>query len=335
MPSLLRDTPKTQTMEEGFLESEEIHSEDLENPEEGLLEGDDAEGCIDINDLNDMEEEWITHEKSKNEYCKVKGSYTYDAATRTYTLTPGTKTRYYKIRLTQGKIAIVSKRQFKRIRKHRWCAVKMKKKEGELWYTVAIIKGQQVKMHQFLTDYRYEQVDHINGDGLMNIDENLRDGGSSINQRNNTDATGACYLAHSKCYFAQYVEYDGKPTAKNFYVRDYATKEDTRIAAEAWYQTNAERIRQQIIRDGECPEEEKHQPTPKSSNSGEHHIIDYPDQNGFLVKIYRAGKPHSARFSYRGRNKQEVLQEAIAWRDAVIAANPPKPKGRPKKQKTE
>lgn len=69
-------------MEEVLFESEEI-----ENMDDGLLESNDAEimqdDDIDINDLDDLEETWITHPKSKNEYCKVKGSYTYDAATRT------------------------------------------------------------------------------------------------------------------------------------------------------------------------------------------------------------------------------------------------------------
>jgi hypothetical protein len=178
-------------------------------------------------------------------------------------------------------------------------------------------------------------VDHINGDGLMNIEANLRDGGGSMNNRNRKDATGVHYRQYSKCYRAQYVEYDKKTITKNFFVRDYVSKEDTRLEAERWYQSNAERIRQQIIRDGECPKEGKYQPTPQSSNSGEHHIVDHKDKNGFQVGVRRDGKPHTKRFSYQGRDKEEVLQEAIVWRDAFIAANPPKPRGRKKKQRTE
>jgi hypothetical protein len=318
-------------MEEALLESDEIKSDDLASDDAEHMQNDD----IDIEDLEDLDEGWRTHPKSKNEYLKVKGDYTYDAPTRTYTLTPGTKKSYYKIRLTRGKIAIVSKRQFKRIRKYRWCAVKKPSKEGELWYAKAFIKGKRVYMHQFLTDSRYEQVDHINGDGLMNIEENLRDGGGSMNSRNKTNATGVHYLEYSKCYRARYFEYDGKPTAMRFYVRDYATKEDTRLKAEAWYQSNAERIRQQIIRDGECPEEDRHKPTPQSSNSGERNITDYPDSKYFQVMIRRDEKPHTKCVSYQGRDKEEALQEAVAWRDAFIAANPPKPRGPNKKQKTE
>jgi hypothetical protein len=325
---------KTKKMEEGLLTIE-----DLENMDDALVESDDVESMqddgIDINDLEDLDEAWITHTKSKNEYCKIKGSYTYDAATRKYTLTPGTKKSYYKIRLTRGKVTIVSKRQFKRIRKHRWWTQQIKKKEGELWYAVGYVKGRTVMMHQFLTDYRYEQVDHINGDGLMNIEENLRDGGGGINSRNRKDAKGVYYQEYFKCYHAHYYEWDGKQIVKRFYVRDYASKEDTRLEAELWYQTNAGRIRQQIIRDGECPEEDKHKPTPKSSNSGERNIVDHPDQNGFQVQVWRDGKKHTKWCSYSTRDKEEVLQEAIVWRDEFIAANPLKPRGGSKKQKTE
>lgn len=208
-----------------------------------------------------------------------------------------------------------------------------------MWYARAKIKGKEVQMHRFLTNDEYEQVDHINGDGLMNIEENLRDGGGSINQRNKTVAKGVHYIEYSKCYSAQYVEYDGKRINERFYVRNYASAEDAvgkegaRIAAEAWYQTNAERIREQITQNGPCPQ--KRQLTARVSNSGEEHITDCPDRNGFLVRIQRAVKIHSTRISYQGRSKEEALQEAVVWRDAVLAANPSKPQGGKKKRKTE
>lgn len=278
---------------------------------------------------------WINSKYGKNRYRELRVTCEYDKATRTYVFTPSDMVNYYEIELTQEKTTIISAKDFKRVKRERWCATSRELTEGELWYAVATIGGKKVLMHQFLTNQQYDEVDHINGDGLCNIEENLRDGGGGMNNRNRQNVIGAIYMEYAQCYLAQYYEYDGKQIPRRFYVRNHASKEDARIAAVEWYQTNAERVKQQLERDGSCPEKDRYKPTARSSNSGEDNITDRPYRNSFQVTIHRDGKPNSRVFSYKNRSKEEALQEAIVWRDAFLAANPPKPKGAKKKQKTE
>lgn len=78
------------------------------------------------------------------------------------------------IRLTQGKVAMVDDADFDWIMRWKWCAVK----RGLRWY--AMRNGPRpergaIYMHRVLTFAQSgEDVDHINGDGLDNRQENLR-----------------------------------------------------------------------------------------------------------------------------------------------------------------
>lgn len=94
------------------------------------------------------------------------------------------------IPLTQGLFAKVSDADFKRVSAFNWYAQRSRRRE--LVYasrdsTVderAAGAPSQIKMHQYLTGFRFPNVDHRNGDGLDNQRRNLRDGSGSKNGYN-------------------------------------------------------------------------------------------------------------------------------------------------------
>jgi hypothetical protein len=89
------------------------------------------------------------------------------------------------IPLTQGKIALVSDHRFKELFQYTWHA----KVDDGKWYAernVRGMRGRVIKMHRQIagaTDPKV-LVDHRDGDGLNNQDENLRVCNSTGNARN-------------------------------------------------------------------------------------------------------------------------------------------------------
>ena len=84
------------------------------------------------------------------------------------------------IRLTQGKFAVVDEEYFDKINKHTWCAHKIK---NSFYATRRIsINGNATiqSMHVFIIKHiknhsiEFEDVDHIDGNGLHNYESNLR-----------------------------------------------------------------------------------------------------------------------------------------------------------------
>lgn len=77
-----------------------------------------------------------------------------------------------RIKLTQGKFAIVDDKDFEYLNQFKWFA----QKDGYTWY--ALRRGKQrkiVRMHRLLTGIsKGKSIDHINGNGLDNRRENLR-----------------------------------------------------------------------------------------------------------------------------------------------------------------
>lgn len=222
-------------------------------------------------------------------------------------------------------------RDFERIKRERWHAHKNRK----TFYAVALINGKNVYMHRFLTNNQYDVVDHIDGNGLFNITANFRNGINGINQRNEKDAVGACYIEGKDCYMGKFYEYNGQQKAKLFYIRDYLSNEDAKSAASEWARSNNQRVLERIEQDGRCPEEQKHVCVKKSSNSGHKHILHRKDSNAYLVQICRNGTPTRRTFSYATRSQESALAAAIEFRDTFLAENPPMQLGRKKKQKTE
>ena len=79
------------------------------------------------------------------------------------------------IKLTQGKVALVSDEDWERVSQFKWCAAKQR--PGVYAAVHGGSSTTQIKLHRFimeLTDLDGRVVDHINGDPLDNRRENLR-----------------------------------------------------------------------------------------------------------------------------------------------------------------
>ena len=87
-----------------------------------------------------------------------------------------------KIKLTQGKFAIVDEQDYPLLVSRKWFAVHDKNRR---WYAATKIGKKTVKMHRFILDCA-EMVltDHINRDGLDNCRRNLRECNFSQNMAN-------------------------------------------------------------------------------------------------------------------------------------------------------
>lgn len=87
------------------------------------------------------------------------------------------------IKLTQGKVALVSDEDFERVNQFKWCASNnpMYRKgdaKAEKWYALrgTVVNGKQktLYMHRFIMDApKGKVVDHLDGNGLNNTRENL------------------------------------------------------------------------------------------------------------------------------------------------------------------
>lgn len=92
-----------------------------------------------------------------------------------------------KIKLTQGKYAIVSAQDYKQLSQYNWCAIRNRHN----WYAVRNVKvagGRKLyAMHRQILQLPANnviQVDHHNGNGLDNRRRNLRIAGRTQNQQN-------------------------------------------------------------------------------------------------------------------------------------------------------
>lgn len=78
------------------------------------------------------------------------------------------------IPLTQGKVAVVSDHRFEHLNQWNWCATKHK----NTWYAVrnmkAPFKGTVLMHREIMNAPKEMDVDHWDGNGLNNTDENLR-----------------------------------------------------------------------------------------------------------------------------------------------------------------
>lgn len=77
------------------------------------------------------------------------------------------------IKLSQNKVAMVSDRLFDFLSLWKWSADKSS--NGSRWYAIRRENGKKIYMHRIIVAALGEEiVDHLDGDGLNNLDENLR-----------------------------------------------------------------------------------------------------------------------------------------------------------------
>ena len=105
-----------------------------------------------------------------------------------------------KIKLTQGKFALVDDEDFEKLNKYKWYSTK----PTSLYYAITFINKRNIRMHRFiLNPKREEEIDHIDGNGLNNQKINLRICTHSQNmtnhkiRRDNTSGVSGIYW--NKC----------------------------------------------------------------------------------------------------------------------------------------
>lgn len=92
------------------------------------------------------------------------------------------------IQLTQGKVAMVDDQDFELVNERKWCATKT---FNGNYYAACRLKEpgrRMVRLHTFLTGFK--ETDHIDGDGLNNQRDNLRDGTHTENSHNSRKHAG-------------------------------------------------------------------------------------------------------------------------------------------------
>jgi hypothetical protein len=135
-----------------------------------------------------------------------------------------------KIKLTQGKWALVDDEDYERINKFKWCAAKDR-------YTFYAIRGKwkdgrviPIKMHrEILNAGKGEQVDHSDRDGLNNQKSNIRicsvmdNAHNKRKRRNNTTGYVGVFFRKNRNTFQAYIRrkilgsfHDPKDAAKEY-----------------------------------------------------------------------------------------------------------------------
>jgi hypothetical protein len=118
-----------------------------------------------------------------------------------------------KIKLTQGKYALVDNEDFEELNKHKWCF-----SDGYVRRSIQISKSKQghIYMHRVIMCCpKNKQVDHVDGNGLNNQKYNLRVCTNSQNSKNqkklkkNTTGYKGVTL-HKGKYFRAQITLSGK-----------------------------------------------------------------------------------------------------------------------------
>jgi len=141
-----------------------------------------------------------------------------------------------KLKLTQGKVALVDEEDFERVSKYKWHYVDVSSNRArtKAFYARALIDGKNVYLHRLITNaLKGKVVDHKNHDTLDNRKENLRICTRQENQRNclkrsnNTSGfRGVSWRKQHKKWEAK-IKYDGKTLHLGMYV-------DKNEAAKRW-----------------------------------------------------------------------------------------------------
>lgn len=133
------------------------------------------------------------------------------------------------IQLTQNKVTQVSDARYSELNKFKWHAVNY----NGYWYAARYDEtGKRLLMHREITKAPSgSEVDHIDGNGLNNLDPNLRIGTKNTNQQNRrkqrtpSSSEFKGVTQQGKRWKAQ-LRKDGKL----YYLGYYSTEEDAAIA---------------------------------------------------------------------------------------------------------
>lgn len=141
------------------------------------------------------------------------------------------------IALTQGKIALIDRRDYPEIGRHRWSAA-----HRDLnWYASRSIRNSEGELHAIYMHRAIMQtpvgveIDHVNGDGLHNTRDNLRvctHGNNTCNtglRADNSSGFKGVYRVKKTGRFAACVRLNGR----NLYQGGYATAEEAARAYDA------------------------------------------------------------------------------------------------------
>lgn len=117
------------------------------------------------------------------------------------------------IPLTQNKVAWVDDRDYERVMIHKWCLAK----RGRLNYAASRIDGKLTMLHRFILNppSGYD-TDHIDGNGLDDRRENLRNCTRQENSRNQQPQLNCSsrykgvYLNNQKTKWCAEIKVDGK-----------------------------------------------------------------------------------------------------------------------------
>jgi hypothetical protein len=137
--------------------------------------------------------------------------------------------------LTQGKVSYIDEEDVGLVEGRLWYAwyhhgnwyarIRTRKPDG---------KPTTLRLHQLLTGFRYSQVDHLDGNGLNNSKENLRDGSlhNNKNRRKNTNNNSGfkgVYRDGCRKKFCAHIRVD----SKHFYLGSYQTPVEAAKAYDA------------------------------------------------------------------------------------------------------
>lgn len=137
------------------------------------------------------------------------------------------------IKLTQGKVALVSDEDYEYLSQWKWSAILIK---GKIWYATRREGEKRFWMHrEIMNTPKNLVVDHKNGNGLDNRRENLRNCTSFENQSNrgkNSNNTTGFKGVHFHKLSRKYIAVI-KVHNKNYYLGLFKSPEEAALARDA------------------------------------------------------------------------------------------------------